>query len=107
MQTYRLNDNLEVGSDARFVFLGPVDPRGTCHQLNMIQRCVRPIVQVLAKNKLSGISKVTFKHCGLMFKKNISIELSLLGKFYCRFNPSLIDTERGKTRQYSDCDESI
>ena len=55
MQTYRLNDYLEVGSDARFVFLGPVDPRGTCHQLNMIQRCVRPIVQVLAKNKLSGI----------------------------------------------------
>ena len=55
MQTYRLNDNLEVGSDARLVFLGPVDPRGTCHQLNMIQRCVRPIVQVLAKNKLSGI----------------------------------------------------
>ena len=55
MQTYRLNDNLEVCRDARLVFLGPVDPRGTCHQLNMIQRRVRPIVQVLAKNKLRGI----------------------------------------------------
>ena len=55
MQTYRLNDYLEVGSDARLVFLGPVDPRGTCHQLNMIRGRVRPIVQVLAKNKLSGI----------------------------------------------------
>ena len=57
MQTYRLNDNLEVGSDARLVFLGPVDPRGTCHQLNMIRGRVCSIVQVLAKNKLSGISK--------------------------------------------------
>ena len=57
MQTYRLNYNLEVGRDARLVFLRPVDPRGTCHQLNMIQRCVRPIVQVLTKNKLSGYQK--------------------------------------------------
>ena len=89
MQTYRLNDNLEVGSDARLVFFGPVDPRGTCHQLNMIRGRVRPIVQVLAKNKLSGISKITFKHCGLMFKKNISIELSFLRKFYCHFYPSI------------------
>ena len=55
MQTYRLNDNLEVGSDARLVFLWPVHPRGTCHQLNMIRSRVRSIVQVLAKNKLSGI----------------------------------------------------
>ena len=47
MSDYRLNENLEVCSNAGLVFLRPVHSRCSSHKAQVVGCCVASIVQVL------------------------------------------------------------
>ena len=85
---YRLNDNLEICSNACLVFFRPVDACRSSHKPQVVCRCVASIVQVLKKVYLENSIVQVLKKVKLekMFSKlnseeKFSFSNSSLGKF--------------------------